>query len=342
MILTRYTIRFANRIVSRFPFWKHSRFLIEMRAAAVSQSLAPILVYHAIEPHQNNPLISGKFHNVSPDMFSQQLSLLKKYFRIISLEEFTQRFQQGQSVRGLAVITFDDGYASVLKFAVPILNELHIPATFFISTKLIQAQTFWRDKVRYIINQNLIKEFLVFAQAGDNAFQAIRRDPEGFYRDTKDPAIINSRLVEKKLDEFLVASKRDITCVAQDVYCIPEILREKFGEHITFGNHSHSHYVLSSMSKEEQYEELIKAEHILRGLNLPLSRIFSIPFGGVRDFNSDTLDILEDIGYKGYVLSVGSSVVDALLPDQHGQEKHRFVALQRFMPGNHLRFLGMS
>ena len=334
---------FLNRCVARFPTWKNYKFLIELKTATFAQSLSPVLIYHAIEPsHKKNPLISGKSHSIPPEMLHQQLSLLKKYFNFISLQEFTQSLQKGQNIRGLAVVTFDDGYLSVIKWAVPILNDLNIPATFFISTKLIQEQTFWRDKVRYIINQNLIRKFLSFARAENQIFQVIKADPEGFYRDTKNPAIINSRVVEKMLDVFLVPYKKDISWMSQDIYCTPEILHKECGKHITFGNHSHSHYVLSSMDKDEQYEEIIRTEHILRDLNLPLSRIFSIPFGGERDFNRDTLDILQDIGYRGYALSVGYRVVNAHLPTQHIKEQHQLVALQRFMPINHLGFLWMK
>ena len=298
---------------------------------------SPIVIYHSVDIDTTNPLITGKIHNIEPKMFYHQCCLLKKYYTIVPIDELAKRVKERKKVNKLAAITFDDGYASVLRNAVPVLEELNVPATFFLSTKLVQSGAFWRDKVRYVINQNLVGEFLRFAGDLDPVFKLIHS--EKFYRDTKNPSIVNSHLMEVILDEFLMHKGVALTDFAQDVYCTTRCLTIKRFSNLTFGNHSHSHYVLSSMNRDEQYREILTAKKVLQNMKLPLSRLFAIPFGGMRDFNSDTLDILRDLDYSGYVLSSGGRVVNAVVDTNDMKENNDLIVLRRFMQANKRLFL---
>src|SRR5207244_8407683 len=52
----------------------------------------------------------------------------------------------GRSLRGLATLTFDDGYAGVFGYARPLLLELGIPATVFVVAGAPDAcDAFWWD-----------------------------------------------------------------------------------------------------------------------------------------------------------------------------------------------------
>lgn len=65
---------------------------------------------------------------------------------------------------------------------------------------------------------------------------------------------------------------------------------------VTYGNHSRSHYVLSTLGREEQREEIVGMQEELAGLGLRLSRVFSIPFGADADFNDQTVELLREAG----------------------------------------------
>ena len=53
--------------------------------------------------------------------------------------------QSGRPINGTAVITFDDGYDDGASVAAPILKNLGLPATFFVTTNFIgsNAQATW-------------------------------------------------------------------------------------------------------------------------------------------------------------------------------------------------------
>lgn len=78
------------------------------------------------------------FHDILPEAFSYfkaNLTLLKQRTNVISLDDF---FAGKLSIKRINVaITFDDGYKSWITYAIPVLKELGLPATFFVSSGFV-------------------------------------------------------------------------------------------------------------------------------------------------------------------------------------------------------------
>lgn len=287
-----------------------------------------MVVYHVTEPHPSSPLIRGEVHNVSPISLQEQLERLQKHFDLTHVDELADRLKRGRRVDGLAAVTFDDGYRSVIEHAAPLLEALEIPSTFFISTKVLNGGTSWRDKVRLVENEGLRDTFLEFARGRDPAFNCLKS--ARFYRDSKNPAKISSDLVERMLDEFLTQEGVSIEQISDGAYCTLADLKRMPFQYMKLGNHTVNHYVLSSLTRTKQHDEIEGATSCLSGVNAEVSKIFSIPFGAARDFNATTLEILRDLGYVGFVQSSGYQVTDGrerVVPNRYG-----LVGLNRFMP----------
>ena len=71
--------------------------------------------------------------------FRQHLDYFQSQFEIISLHEAHRRLSLGISPRPAVAITFDDGYAENLDYALPLLIEREIPATYFVATRPIET-----------------------------------------------------------------------------------------------------------------------------------------------------------------------------------------------------------
>ena len=82
---------------------------------------------------------------ISPELFDEFCSLFSQYFKVVSLTQFVERLEQGESVGGMLAITFDDGYRDNYEVAAPILKRWSLPATFFVTTKFIGTDVvpFW-------------------------------------------------------------------------------------------------------------------------------------------------------------------------------------------------------
>ena len=94
----------------------------------------PVLVYHKFSKHASDRM------TVRQDAFEEQMAFLKRNgYRVIRLDDLFEFLKQKRSLpRKSVVITFDDGWRSMYDIAYPVLKRYGYPATFFISTDLIQ------------------------------------------------------------------------------------------------------------------------------------------------------------------------------------------------------------
>lgn len=101
----------------------------------------PLLLYHSIDD-------SGRIDSVSPEAFAEQMEYLyKNQYRVISLDEvgdYIKDVGKNEFHRVLA-ITFDDGYESIYKYALPILHKYDFTASVFLPTKYIGKYSEWFD-----------------------------------------------------------------------------------------------------------------------------------------------------------------------------------------------------
>lgn len=107
---------------------------------------------------------------VRPDVFRRQLSYLKRFHDIVALSDAVGALRSGRRLRRpIAVVTFDDGYASVCELAHPVLAEARLPACVFLSTELVgTTRRFPHDA------QNPVRTYLPVMSTADA--MALRRD----------------------------------------------------------------------------------------------------------------------------------------------------------------------
>jgi peptidoglycan/xylan/chitin deacetylase (PgdA/CDA1 family) len=89
---------------------------------------ARIVVYHGIcQTHHT------RFNSIFLKLktFETHLRFYKKYFHVISLNEFYN--QQFNEERFNICISFDDGFANNYKYVLPLMQKYQMPATFFIT-----------------------------------------------------------------------------------------------------------------------------------------------------------------------------------------------------------------
>ena len=114
----------------------------------IRRDSALLLMYHGvIDTHGDRGLLTN-VTQVDTESFDWQIRFLRDHYEVVELSEIVRRIRNGESVSGLAAITFDDGYLSVFENAAPILGEYGLPATVFLITGLVGKQEMtWYDKV---------------------------------------------------------------------------------------------------------------------------------------------------------------------------------------------------
>jgi peptidoglycan/xylan/chitin deacetylase (PgdA/CDA1 family) len=105
------------------------------------QVRVPVLLYHYIEPvpADASPVREGL--TVTPELFAQQIEYLAANgYTTISLYDLSQAVATGAPLPAKPVIlTFDDGYSSVLTYAVPVMERLGFKGTVFVITEFVDT-----------------------------------------------------------------------------------------------------------------------------------------------------------------------------------------------------------
>lgn len=95
-----------------------------------------VLFYHGVADTRDKFVESL---HISPGSFRKQISYLQKHYEIISLDEFYERWESNSFKGKEITLTFDDGYKNNLTIVAPILKELHLPFTVFVTTRHIDS-----------------------------------------------------------------------------------------------------------------------------------------------------------------------------------------------------------
>ena len=252
----------------------------------MSEARAPILLYHAVGHHG---MAEDRLDTVSAETLRRQLAALRRRYTLVCVDELAAALAGGER-SDLAAITFDDAHTSVLAAALPVLEALEVPATVFVNGALAEGGTFWRDKVRHLVRRGLEADFHRFTSG------RFHQPGRSLYFATKDPRH-DSREVDLALDAFLGPSSE----VPREVLALGALRPHRL---LTWGNHGHHHYVLSSLSLERQIAEVVATEATLdRRPDLARSRVFAVPFGCGRHFDHHLLGPLRELGFEAVLMA---------------------------------------
>ncbi len=92
-----------------------------------------VLCYHGVEPNLSYSSVDS-----SGSTFSDHLAWLSEHTDVVPLDQITAAAEQPNRDRPTVAITFDDGYLDNYTVAFPALSGLGLPATFFLTTGLIE------------------------------------------------------------------------------------------------------------------------------------------------------------------------------------------------------------
>jgi peptidoglycan/xylan/chitin deacetylase (PgdA/CDA1 family) len=108
----------------------------------------PVLLYHGIVNNENG---SGNPIHIPVERFARQMQWLhENQYQTITISEMLQLFQQKQiPQKKPIVLTFDDGYQSLLTNATPILEKFNFSATLFLTTGAVGKKTYSELNTRY-------------------------------------------------------------------------------------------------------------------------------------------------------------------------------------------------
>lgn len=252
-----------------------------------------ILMYHRVIPTEKakKGVQAGMY--VDPKTFRKHLFFLKKYFNIVSLTDiFSTKEKLVGHNKPFCAITFDDGWYDFYQYAFPILKEYKVPATVFLATDYIGTNDwFWTDRLAHILLGKLGTK-KILARSSENPIAERLMKLSGSFElrlETsigilKDLRIENIEEILSELSELWVASSRP----GERAFLSWDEVREmrKTGL-VSFGSHTATHPILTTLKLREIKEELIRSKEKLIAEGVVDGRVDSILLSEWKSYKTD-------------------------------------------------------
>jgi peptidoglycan/xylan/chitin deacetylase (PgdA/CDA1 family) len=255
---------------------------------------AVVLMYHRVAPTARDT------HRlrVRPDRFAAQMEVLRRSEHVVPLGEVRR-----PSRRRRVSITFDDGYADNALTARPILEDAGLPATFFVTARMIDgALSPWWDELEELVLEGrphdrwlrLSLDGREFAAdvgseaARHRAHLALHRRLRRLRREDIDGAITELRdqitLPRAAPDEYRFMTASQLRDVATSRV-------------IEIGGHASTHQQLSLLPEPDQRVEIVDGRRALQQLTGTDVTTFAYPYGGRDAFDETSARMAEEAGY---------------------------------------------
>ena len=253
-----------------------------------------VLMYHRVTVTQSD------FHSLAivPENFRAQLEYLKRNFRVVRFEE------EWSTVEKPAVaITFDDGYADNAQAALPIIEDVGVPVTFFISTGNIGTnEEFWWDELeRMVLGEAAYPACFVlddprYGKTWPTATGKERRDMFWELHQTAKKAGAAQRANWlRQIREW--AGLDGAQGEANRLMTRAEVKELAQSQWVTIGAHTVTHPPLSALGEAEQRHEIVSSRQQLEKLVDREVKVFSYPFGDRCDYDMTTVRICREAGF---------------------------------------------
>lgn len=253
-----------------------------------------ILVYHRVADLAADPQLLA----VSPENFRAHMQHLKTNFPVLRFEESWSEVEEPA-----VAVTFDDGYADNAIEALPILEEVGIPATFFVSTgNLGTTREFWWDELDRLLlgDYTLVENLELNTGNGKQSWQAATpADRLKLYQELH-PLLqqLDGAGRENCIMQLRKWAGTDETGRTEyRALSLDELKRLAASAWTTIGAHTVTHTPLSNLSLEQQRDEISASKNELEKVTGQEIKTFSYPFGRKSDYTKDSVRICQEAGF---------------------------------------------
>lgn len=253
--------------------------------------------------HGVSDVVGHRFNNRHLDVneFEKIILYLKKNFKIIGLPEIFEIHRSGKQPKQKTIaLTFDDGYVNNFLQALPVLKKHSIPATFYLISKGLVSDSYyvWPDIIDLIqknVEENISLDEYVFSYPN-------------FYSDKLKMNLVDflkscGSKREKYLDQLTdkYSFHKDVANLHPQL--IELIRKNNFPNYVNeplieYGSHTHTHFNLEYLAKNECETELLESKKIIKEFTGKDPVSLAFPDGS---YSKETLDIAAKTGYRNIV-----------------------------------------
>lgn len=240
--------------------------------------------------------------SASAEGFREQMVLLRRRFQPMRLGDVVAAITSGESLPANAVVvTFDDGYDDNYRVAYPILRELGVPATFFVSTGHIDSGLpYDYDWLVHMLLATAQPRITIPELAMDMPAPPTRSGRRSLVGYT----LRRLKMLDSPAQTALIARLADDWRMPREQShpdCQPmgwQQVREMHASGFEIGSHGVHHRMLSTLPQADLEYELRESKAVLeRELGAPVSLV-AYPVGGYSAFDDRVIDATAAAGYQ--------------------------------------------
>ena len=271
---------------------------------------AAILMYHSVmaDPAQHADSLGGIIHSQSE--FRAQMELLACDYHPVSLQEVVHQLNRGGTLSPRSVVvTFDDGYSDNYEVAMPILNQVGIPATFYITVDCVEKRKLpWPSRLRFAFRSTKVPAWtdprakswdLRTAESREQAYLASCDDC------CQRAGAAQEELVSRVETQLDSRAPDDLSRLMMDYEQARGLARNG---HIV-GSHTMTHPNMAHINERDAEVELAESKHRLESeLKMPVPH-FSYPCPALAPHWSEkTVSQSRTVGYGSAVTTNGGVI----------------------------------
>lgn len=250
-----------------------------------------IFLFHGVVKKNNFGIRNYNGKHILENDFYKFLKKIKQEAEILPIENVINNFEKKNSkTKKKCIITFDDGFENNYSVAMPILDDLKIPATFYFSTDFIENNSMsWIDKIEYCIENTLQesiklpwvkKKFLI-----NTSFTKIKLLDYLRKKIKKDLSFNLNAFVTYMFNECKMKEIKSLNTEIDKKISWSQVKKIKTNKLFTVGGHGHEHFSFRSLSFKKFKEQIDKSFRLFeRKINHKLEH-YSYPEGQKIDFN---------------------------------------------------------
>lgn len=276
-----------------------------LEARAYRRAVHPkvtVLMYHEVLP---DALDIPSWLVVRRSRFRRQMKYLKRHFRVLSLDAAVEYLatsaKQTRAWRPPAVITFDDGYAGNFSCALPVLKELQLPFTVYVSTSMIASGSrFWHDEIICALIGVGHGKLSIPTSAGTIEYSGNARVEARRWAGIERVLTLLKTLPIEERQSIAAQIGNGAQIPALRMMTPAELHELSADRLVTIGNHTHGHELLDQLDTDGANRTILQAQALLEEWTGQKPAHFAYPNGS---YSGETAGLIERLRMSTAVTS---------------------------------------
>jgi peptidoglycan/xylan/chitin deacetylase (PgdA/CDA1 family) len=263
-----------------------------------------ILAYHRVRELDDADVFDFDINliSASPQQFREQMQLVRQHYDPMSFHDLIVAIDTGRPLPAQPlIVTFDDGYEDNYSVAFPILHELGVPATFFVSTGHIDNGTpYVYDWLVHAICLTTADWLQVPELGIDQALP----DTLAGRREVADELLFELKGLDAATQTAVISRMEDawgMPAPRTHAECRPmtwDQLREMQLAGMEIGSHGVSHRILAKLLPVEMVAEIRESKQSLERELGVTADVISYPVGGPDAYDERVIAAAKEAGYR--------------------------------------------